>query len=125
MSSQLCPAGCSKCDKRTSVSLNSCCQERDLLSGIRRFIVIGFELQLADSAFGNSDVIPHFAEIFRLYELSIGSGMAVEVTDFHDLLHVREWVTIGYAHGSHESRLVLVQKIHGDRPVTVLRLLVG
>ena len=44
--------------------------------------------------------------------------------DFYDLLHVREWVAIGYAHGSHESRLVLVQKIHGDRPVTVLRLLV-
>src|SRR6266404_2234203 len=99
--------------------------ESNPLSRFGRVIVIGFEFQLAYAAFGVLDVIAYLAEILRLDELSIGSGMAVEITHFHNLLHAREWITVGHSHRAHETRPIAVQEIHGDGAMAVTRLFVG
>src|SRR5438552_47650 len=45
--------------------------------------------------FGEFYVIAYLAEILRLDELSIRVRMAVEITNFHNLFHTREWITWG------------------------------
>jgi len=39
----------------------------------------------------------HFTEVFSLDEFSFGSGVTVEVTHFHDLLHARERISVGHS----------------------------
>ena len=58
--------------------------------------------------------LAYLTELLCLHELSIGSGMAVEVTHFDNLLHAREWITVGHSHGSDERPPIGVQDIHGD-----------
>src|SRR5580700_8881015 len=78
-----------------------CYYQTNLLSGFDRFTVVGSELQLVHVAFCELDVNAHRAEILRLDELSIGSGVAVEITHFHNLFHARKWITVGHSHGAH------------------------
>src|SRR6266849_1346332 len=96
----------------------------NLRLGFDRFAVASFDLQLADGAFSNFDVIAYLAEILRLDELSFGSGMAVEVPHFDNLLHARKWITVGDSHGTHEARLFAVQEIQGNGTVAVARFFV-
>jgi|SRR5436190_13093163 len=67
----------------------------DFVIGCAVTIVVGFELQLAHTVFGEFYVIAYLAEILRLDELSIRVRMAVEITNFHNLFHTREWITWG------------------------------
>jgi hypothetical protein len=53
------------------------CKTRSQFDGT---VVARLNLQLAHIAIFKFDVITYLAEILRLYEFSIGSGMAVEVT---------------------------------------------
>jgi hypothetical protein len=55
-----------------------------LLSGFGRFTSVRSELQLVHRALGAISVVARVAKLLRLDELSVGSGMAVEVPDFHD-----------------------------------------
>src|ERR1700687_4902165 len=96
-----------------------------LLSGFDQLAILGFELQLAHRAFSELNVIAHFAEVFCLDELSIGSRMAVEVTHFHNLLHAREWIAVWHSHRAHETRPISIQEVHGNGAMAVVRLLVG
>jgi hypothetical protein len=96
----------------------------NLRLGFDRFVFASFDLQLADGAFSNFDVIAYLAEILRLAELSFGSGMAVEVTDLDNLLDAREWITVRHSDGSHESWALAVQEIQGDGTMAITRFLV-
>ena len=96
----------------------------NLRLGFGGFSVVSFDLQLADGAFGNFDVIAYLAEILRLDELSFGSGMAVEVPHFDNLLHARERITVRDSHRPHETRLIAVQEVQGDGTMAVRRFLV-
>ena len=51
----------------------------NLRLGFRWFAIASFDLQLADAAIGEGNVIAHFTEVFSLDEFSFGSGVTVEV----------------------------------------------
>src|SRR5258708_37472033 len=89
-------------------------------SGFCRFAFTGFQLQLTHCAFSELNVIAHFAKVFRLNEFSFGSGMAVEVTHFHDLLRAREWIAFRHSNRPHETRPFALQEIHGNRTMAVV-----
>jgi hypothetical protein len=64
---------------RARTGWSPCHYQINLPSGFDRFTVVGSELQLSHTAFRELDVIADRAEILRLDELSIGSGVAVEI----------------------------------------------
>jgi hypothetical protein len=97
----------------------------DLRLGFGPFAIASSDVQLADAAFGDFDVIAYGAEILSLDQLSLRSGMAVEVTHFDNLLHPREWITVRHSHRAHKARLFAVQEIQGDGTMAVTRFLVG
>jgi hypothetical protein len=100
-------------------------EKSNLRLGFRWFAIASFDLQLADAAIGDGNFIAHLAEVFRLDEFSFGSGVTVEVTHFHDLLHARERISVGHSYGAHETRPIVIQEIDSDGAVAVVRPLVG
>ena len=49
------------------------------MSGFDWVGVVGLDFHLADGALGEPNVVAYFAEILRLNELTVGSGMAVQI----------------------------------------------
>src|SRR5882762_1489765 len=80
---------------------------------------------MADTAFGDFDVIAYLAEILCLNELTVRSGMAVEILNLNNLPFLRWPIAVGHSHCPHESLPSVIQEIHGDGAVSVIRLLLG
>src|SRR5882762_5618544 len=80
---------------------------------------------MADTAFGDFDVIAYLAEILCLNELTVRSGMAVEILNLNNLPFLRWPIAVGHSHCPHESPPSVIQEIHGDGAVSVIRLLLG
>src|SRR2546430_5335434 len=55
------------------------------LSGFAWVAVVSLDLELADATFGDFDVIAYLAEILCLNELTVRSGMAVEILNLNNL----------------------------------------
>lgn len=79
----------------------SCLRSFGRCSGFSRIAVIGFEFQLIHRAIAERYIAANLAEILRLDDLSIGSGMAVEVSNFNDLPIAWKCVALRYSHSAH------------------------
>ena len=77
-------------------------------SGFGRVALVGFEFQLVHRAVASRYIVTNLAEILRLDELSIGSGMAVEVSNLNDLPLAWKRVTLRYSHSAHEALAVFL-----------------
>src|SRR5882762_2086281 len=80
---------------------------------------------MADTAFGDFDVIAYLAEILCLNELTVRSGMAVEILNLNNLPFLRWPIAVGHSHRSHESLPIFIQEIRGNGAMSVIRFLLG
>src|SRR5208283_5041500 len=88
-------------------------------SGFGRVTLVGFEFQLAHRAVASRYVFTYLAEILRLDKLSIGSGMAVEISNLNHLPVEWERVPLGYSDSAHEALAIFLHQIETDGAVPI------
>jgi hypothetical protein len=88
-------------------------------SGFDRVSVDRFEFQLAHRAVASRYVVTHLTEILRLDELSIDSGVAVEISNFNYLSIAWKRVAFRYSDSTHETLALALHQIDSDGAVSI------
>src|ERR1700733_10507569 len=96
-----------------------------MLSGFRRLAIVAFELQLVHRTLDAVNVIAHLPKILGLDELSVNSGMAVEIAHFDNLPLSRDTVAVGHSYRAHETLPGSVREIYRDGAMAVTRFFLG